>query len=266
MRTSDPARAAAHFLMQQRAQGTRVRELPPDLRPSSRAEGYAIQAAWMAGSSRPLFGWKIAATSVAGQRHINVDGPIAGRLLAETVLQDGAVVPLAGNLMRVAELELAFRMGRDLAPCARPYTVDEAMAAVASLHPAIEIPDSRYEDFCAVGAPQLIADNACAHFFLLGPPATFAWRERDLAAHAVSADVAGKSHHEGHGRNALGDPRVALAWLVNELSGLGLTLRAGEVVTTGTCVVPIQVVPGDRVVADFGDLGRLSVSFRVEVV
>ncbi|MFO1396207.1 MAG: fumarylacetoacetate hydrolase family protein [Burkholderiales bacterium] len=259
----DPAsaRQAAQLLMQHHGQGTRLRELPPALRPSSRAEGYAIQAEWMAGSARPLFGWKIAATSAAGQRHINVDGPIAGRVLAESVVPDGAVVPLAGNQMRVAELELAFRMGADLPPRAQRYGVDEVMAAVATLHPAIEIPDSRYEDFCAVGAPQLIADNACGHRFMLGAAAAFDWRARDLAAHAVAADVAGKSHHEGHGRNALGDPRVALAWLVNELCDLGLTLRAGEVVTTGTCVVPIQVVPGDRVTADFGELGTLAVGF-----
>ena len=102
--------------------------------------------------------------------------------LAESVVPDGAVVPLAGNLMRVAELELAFRMATDLSPRAAPYGVDEVLAAVATLHPAIEIPDSRYEDFCAVGAPQLIADNACGHRFMLGPAATFAWRGRDLAA------------------------------------------------------------------------------------
>lgn len=261
MIASDAARAAAQFLIDQRAHGTRVRELPVGLRPVTRADGYAIQSAWLADGGPPLYGWKIAATSAAGQRHINVDGPIAGRLLAETVVADGAVISLAGNLMRVAELELAFRMGVDLPPRARPYTVDDVLAAAATLHPAIEIPDSRYEDFCAVGAPQLIADNACARYFMLGPAAAFAWRERDLAAHAVAADVEGKSQHEGHGRNALGDPRVALAWLVNELSGLGITLRAGEVVTTGTCVVPIQVVPGDRVAASFGDLGTLSVRF-----
>jgi 2-keto-4-pentenoate hydratase len=135
------------------------------------------------------------------------------------------------------------------------------MAAVATLHPAIEIPDSRFEDFCAVGAPQLIADNACAHRFLLGAPADFAWRARDLAAHAVSATVAGKSRHEGKGSHALGDPRTALAWLASELSGLGIPLRAGEVVTTGTCVTPIPVVPGDLVKASFGDPGPLSVRF-----
>lgn len=257
----ESAAAAADLLLHHWQAGTRLAQLPEALRPRTRAEGYAIQAHWIRRTSAPLFGWKIAATSAAGQRHINVDGPLAGRLLAETVLDDGATVPLAHSLMRVAEVELAFRFGTALAPRATPYPVDEVMAAVDTLHPAIEIPDSRYEDFCAVGAPQLIADDACAHRFILGPAVTGPWRHVDLGAHAVSAEVAGKSRHEGKGANALGDPRVALAWIVNELSGLGLAMQAGEVVTTGTCVTPVPVVPGDEVRASYGEFGELSVRF-----
>ena len=252
---------AAGILWRHWQAGTRIEQLPADVRPATRADGYAIQAHLACRSASALFGWKIAATSEAGQRHINVDGPLAGRLLAERVLADGATVSLARCLMRVAEVELAFRLGADLPPRAQPYGVDEAMAAVATLHPAIEIPDSRYRDFCAVGAPQLIADDACAHLFVLGPPASVPWRDRDLAAHEVSAVVEGKSRHAGRGANVLGDPRIALTWLANELSGLGVGLAAGQVVTTGTCVVPVAVVPGDRFVASFGDFGRLAVTF-----
>ncbi len=252
---------ASGILWRHWQEGTRIGQLPADVRPATREEGYAIQACLERRSASPLFGWKIAATSEAGQRHINVDGPLAGRLLAERVLGDGATVPLADVLMRVAEVELAFRMGADLPPRAQPYRVDDAMAAVATLHPAIEIPDSRYHDFCAVGAPQLIADDACAHLFVLGPPARAPWRDLDLAAHEVSAVVEGKSSHAGKGANVLGDPRVALTWLANELSALGLGLAAGQVVTTGTCIVPASVAPGDRFVASYGAFGRLAVHF-----
>ena len=255
------AAAAADLLERHREAGTRIAELPPGERPRDRAEGYAVQAQVMRHTRSPLYGWKIAATSEAGQRHINVKGPMAGRLLAERVLPDGATLPLAGNLMRVIELELAFRMGRDLAPRSTPYTSDEVLAAVSSLHPALEIPDSRYQDFVAVGEAQLIADNACAHLFILGPAVRSDWRAVDLAAHRVWAEVAGKSTQEGRGANVLGDPRLAMAWIANELSGLGITLAAGEVVTTGTCVVPIPVVPGDRVLAHFGAFGEMSASF-----
>ena len=86
------------------------------MRPTTRSEGYAIQALVEGRSPAPLFGWKIAATSVAGQKHINVDGPLAGRLLREKAFASEAELPLGANHMRVAEPEFAFRMAQDLPP------------------------------------------------------------------------------------------------------------------------------------------------------
>lgn len=254
------AQAASDALFRHWRDGTVLDGLPAAVRPRTRAEGYAAQARLEARSARPLYGWKIAATSAAGQAHINVDGPLAGRLLAEMVSEDGAALPFGANRMRVAEAEFAFRMGRDLPPRAAPYGVDEVVAAVAALHPAIEVPDSRFADFNRAGAPQLIADNACAHQFVLGPATGAAWRTMDLAAHPVRGVVDG-TVAEGRGANALGDPRLALAWLANELSGLGITLAAGQVVTTGTCVVPMPIRPGVEVVADLGILGATTMRF-----
>jgi 2-keto-4-pentenoate hydratase len=71
--------------------------------------------------------------------------------------------------------------------------------------------------------------------------------------------VAGQPPREGRGANVLGDPRVALAWLVNELCGLGLALEAGQVVTTGTCMTPLPIAAGDAIAADFGALGNVRV-------
>src|SRR5687768_1881534 len=254
---TEAAVAASSLLWDCWREGRRLSALPDDIRPRTRQEGYAIQAQLDARSAAPLFGWKIAATSVAGQAHINVDGPLAGRLLGEKAFESGATLPFGANHMRVAEAEFAFRMGRDLAPRADPYRVDEVLDAVATLHPSIEIPDSRFQDFTIVGAPQLIADNACAHLFVLGPEAPARWRDIDLVEHRVIG-VAGSLTREGKGANVLGDPRVALTWLVNELSGLGITLKAGEVVTTGTCLVPLPIAPGVEVTADFGALGRVT--------
>jgi 2-keto-4-pentenoate hydratase len=258
--TESSIREAADLLWACWTTGRRLPHLPEAIRPRTRADGYAIQAHLDARSERPLFGWKIAATSKAGQAHIAVDGPLAGRLLAERVRADGGEVPFgAHSHMRVAEAEFAFRIGRDLPPSGTPYSVTAVLDAVASLHPAIEIPDSRYDDYTLVGAPQLIADNACAHYFVLGPPAAADWRALDLAAHPVVAQV-GSHVREGIGANVLGDPRVALAWLVNELSAVGITVRAGEVVTTGTCIAPPPIEAGDRLAMDFGALGRVTAS------
>jgi 2-keto-4-pentenoate hydratase len=252
------SRIAAEMLWDHWQAGRRLPAIPEDLRPRTREEGYAIQAQFERRSAAPLFGWKIAATSAAGQKHINVNGPLAGRLLAERVFEDGATLPFGANHMRVAEAEFAFRMGRTLEPRNEPYDAADVLAAVDTLHPAIEVPDSRFDDFTIVGAPQLIADNACAHLFVLGPAATARWRDLDLAGHVVSGAVAGKLTREGKGANVLGDPRVALAWLANELSGLGIPLEAGQVVTTGTCIVPLPIEPGARVAMDFGALGKVA--------
>ena len=102
---------------------------------------------------------------------------MAGRLLAERVIADGGICPFGNNHMRVAEIEFAFRMGHTLVPRADAYGVDEVLAAVATLHPSIEIPDSRFDEFERVGAPQLIADNACAHYFVQGPAAPASLRD-----------------------------------------------------------------------------------------
>ena len=237
--------------------GRRMAALPESVRPRSRAEGYDAQAALARHSAEPLFGWKIAATSLAGQQHLNVDGPLAGRLFRDRVFESGAHVPFGANGMCVAEAEFAFRMAVDLPPRREPYRVDDVIDAVATLHPAIEIPDSRFDDVTVVGAAQLVADNACAHYFVLGAATTADWRRMDLAEHAVSGTAGQRETRHGKGANVLGDPRAALTWLVNELSGINVTLRAGEVVTTGTCIVPLPIRPWDRVRANFGELGAV---------
>ena len=219
-------------------------------------------------SGQPAVGWKIAATSVAGQKHINVDGPLAGRLLADRVFSantDAAsAIDLRPNMLRVVEAEFAFRMARALPPrgaAADAYAVDAVMSAVASLHLAIEIPDSRLTDFIDVGAPSLIADLACASWWIVGDAVTVDWCSIDLAAHPVTAYKAGAFAAAGIGSNVLGDPRVALTWLANELCVYGDGLLAGDYVTTGTCVVPVPCAPGDAFVMDFGVLGTISVAF-----
>ncbi len=252
---------AAAMLLQHWRQSTRLAELSAHCRPQTRAEGYAIQAELARQSGQNIVGWKIAATSEAGQRHINVDGPMAGPLLSARARDSGARIALAGNNMKVAEAEFAFRMAEDLPRRASDYSVAEVLAAVASLHPAIEVPDSRYEDFTRVGAAQLIADVACACWFVIGPEVRADWRARDLVQHPVSAWRNGALAGQGSGANVLGDPRAALAWIANELCAHGGGLRAGEVVITGTCVTPVKVGAGDTVKADFGEFGALELGF-----
>ena len=255
------ANGAAELIWQLWNAGEVINDLPFDLKPRTRAQGYAVQAQFAGMSKRPLFGWKVAATSKAGQEHIGVSGPIAGRILAERAFEDGDELVFGANRMRVAEPEFAFCFGKALQPRRIEYTMEDILDAVATLHPSIEVPDSRFDNFATVGEAQLIADNACAHEFVLGPATDTDWRAIDLSQHKASAEVVGGEVHDGIGSNVLGDPREALLWLVKEVMSLGYTIEAGQVVTTGTCAEPLDIEPGNEVIADFGDLGQVSISF-----
>ncbi|MCA0432036.1 MAG: hydratase [Proteobacteria bacterium] len=245
------------FLVDLWKKQARCAGLPAEIQPASRAEAYAAQALMEGQSAKPLSGWKIAATSLAGQKHIGVSGPLAGRYIAERVVSSGDRVPFGRNHMKVAEVEFAFRMAQDLPPRAKAYSEDEVFAAVGTLHPSIEIPDSRFDHFEKVGAEALIADNACADWLAIGQAAPDIWRGMDLAAFSPTGSVVGKGEWKGLGINVLGSPRIAMTWIANELSAIGVTLRKGEIVTTGTCLVPMAIAAGDHVVADYGPLGRI---------
>ncbi len=153
--------------------GAVVESLEGDERPADEREGYAAQAALAAlavAGGDAVIGWKIAATAAAGQTHLAVDGPIAGRLLASRCHRPGDAVSIGPNRFLVAEAEFAFTLGDDLPPREAAYTVDEVLRAVATAHPAIELPDTRFADPTRVGKAQLAADDACADRFVLGEP------------------------------------------------------------------------------------------------
>ena len=258
--TPEQTAEAASILLSNWGATTRIAALPEACRPASREDGYAIAAALAVQSGDAVAGWKIAATSEAGQKHINVDGPLAGRILKGRVLAPGATIPLAGNLMRVAEAEFAFVLGTAMPDRGTPYSREEVMAAVTAMHLTIEVPDSRYEDFTKVGAPSLIADTACAAWLVLGPAVDVEWRDIDLSTHQVTAFRNGAQAAVGSGKAVLGDPRIALTWLVNEVARHGGGVRAGQFVTTGTCVIPVKIESGDTISADYGGLGTIAVA------
>ena len=241
--------------------GTKFAGLDTSLRPRDRTEAYAIQAAIEKYSSESLFGWKIAATSEAGQKHINVDGPMAGRILAETVIPDGGTASMAGNEMRVAEPEFAFRMRVDLPARPTPYTCSRF-----SMRSTRCIRRSRFRiralRISSAPAPRRSLPTMPARICSCsGPPTSADWRALDLVEERPVITLRGQQFI-GHGKNVLGDPRVALTWLANELRQLGVTLKAGRIVTTGTCHPPLPIQSGDFCAVDFGSLGKVSVGFE----
>ena len=250
---------AAGILWRARLDCQRLQSLPDDCRPVNLDDGYAVQDAMAASCGQAAAGWMIAATSEAGQRHIGISEPIGGRLFADFILTDGAVIPALSLLMRVMEAEFAFRMGSNLDPRGSTYSQAEVCEAIADMHIAIEVPDGRFERFAEAGPGQIAADDAYASWFVLGAKVP-AWKDIDLARHPVRVLKNGKVAAEGSGAAVLGDPRIALTWLANDRAKRGIGLKAGDIITTGTCIKPLDVAPGDSIIGDFGILGRVSLN------
>jgi len=230
-------------------------EPPPDLE-----HAYAVQDAMIAAAGLAPAGWKIGATNRAAQHMLNLDGPLSGRLLAPFCFDSPAILPSGDFALRLLEPEIAFRLASDLPPRATRYAPDEVAAAVASAHPALEIPDTRLIAWDTLGAAAFIADNGAAGRFVLGP-AVADWSDRDLGAVRVRLVVDGCTVAQGCGRDVMGGPLHALAWLADHLPARGAQLRAGDLVTTGTCTPIGRAEAGAFVEADFGEFGRVTAHF-----
>lgn len=250
---------AAAIIYKSFIQGDAIDYIKSNLWPNTPEEGYAVQAALLHRmGNEEIKGWKIAATAIAGRTHINVDRPLAGRLIPSMCHPNGALIPFGKNRMAVAEAEFAFTLGRDLPPKKSEYSSSEIAQSIQSVHAGLEIPDSRFKDFTLPGTGGLIADNACAWKFVMGESTGEKFDAANLADHPTSLIINGKTVTSGTGRDALGGPLSALVWISNTLSQMGIGMKAGQFVTTGVTGLPSPISQGDIVCADLGRYGSAS--------
>jgi 2-keto-4-pentenoate hydratase len=239
----------------------RIPGIPNELKPPDTRGAYELQRAlcerWAGQLGGGFAGYKIACTSEIPQRQLGIKEPYFGRLMNAILYDSPAELDASQFFMRVIESEFGFLMSRDLPDGS--YTHDDMVASVAGVVPAIEIVDSRYEDWEKVGAHSLIVDNACHGAWIRG---TLSTTFEDLAEHRARLLVNGSEVTSGKGAAALGHPLKALAWLANALPEYGLSLKKGDWVTTGVVTTLFYAEAGDKMVADFGSLGEVAVSFR----
>lgn len=256
----ESAARAANLLAAAYRRRERLEALPPDLAPGTLAEAYAIQDRLVEAWGGESVGWKLSCTSDVARRTLKADEPCRGRVMAGKVDRSPATLDGGRYFMRLVEPEFGFRLGRDLPPSGAPFDAEAVVDAVDAMIPLIEIVDTAYRDWTAVGVPSLVADNMLSGGLVLGEPAAD-WRREELASREVSLAINGEIVTRGSGGNVLGHPVNALLWLANHLSGMGMGLRAGEVVATGLATGLAYADAGDTAVADFGEFGRVTVAF-----
>jgi len=261
---SQTAADAATCLMEVRRTGNLIDVLPDQLRPQSLDDAYAIQAAYVAqladASGGERIGYKVGATGDAPQKMLELPEPFSGVLLSSFVHDSPATIAADRCFHRIIEIEFAFRMSDDLPAAAAPYDDTAVMAAVGSTILAIEVVDLRYAGAMKAGGLHVIADGGGLGHWIKGPEIGDVGGI-DFDDYAVELCINGDAVQQGNSANVLGSPINSLAWLANTLCARGGGLRAGDLVTTGSCIPPTPVSAGDDVVADFGALGQVQVIF-----
>jgi len=264
-RTAEPRieRAGAWLYQAHRARD-RFSPLPADLAPRSVADAYAIQSEYVgmrAAALGQVTGYKIALSTATMRATVGLDDSIAGDMLDKTIRRGSASVRAADYVRLLVEFEIAIEVAEDLPAIGAPYNRERVAQAVAALMPALELADDRNADYAILQANplMLIADNAWNEGAVLGDPVRD-WQGIDLAGLRGVATINGRNAGEGHGRDVMGHPFEALAWVANNLASRGLGLWRGDVVITGSLVSTKFPSPGDRVRFEAGALGAVELA------
>lgn len=205
-----------------------------------------------------LIGKKIGLTSEAVQTQLGVDQPDFGMLFDDMEVLNGGAVSMSELMQPKAEAEIAFVLAEDLDD--DRLTVMDLIAAIDYAVPAIEIVGSRIRDW-DIKITDTVADNASASHFVIGHrPRTL--DEFDMVSTQMSMTKNGTVVSEGSGAACLGSPLNATLWLAKKMVELGSPLQAGELILSGAVGPMTNVVAGDKLVASFEGLGKVSISFR----
>jgi len=237
------------------AEGREVPQISND-RAFTVEEGYAIQALSLArryGRGEKRVGVKMGLTSRAKMLQVGVEDVIWGRLTDAMRVEEGGRVSLSRYAHPRVEPELAFLMK---APLAGEVSNVEAMAAVAAVAPAMEIIDSRYQNF-KFTLPDVVADNSSSSGFVLG---NWAAPSIEFSNLGLVMEVDGRPVQVGSTAAILGHPIRSLVAAARMLARWGESLKPGDIVLAGGATAAHPLAAGMHIRTEFQSLGAVSFS------
>jgi len=233
-------------------------ETEPDI---AIADAYRIQLRMierrLAERNERVIGKKIGVTSQVVMDMLKVDQPDFGHLTSGMVYGDGAAIDADILIAPKAEGEIAFVLKHDL--IGPGVTNADVLRATEYVLPCFEIVDSRIRDW-KIRIQDTVADNASSGVFVLGDAAIDP-RKIDLSVVGMTLEKNGEIVATGAGAAALGHPVNAVTWLANTLGQLGMGLKAGEVILSGSLAAMVPVQAGDNLRMTLGGVGSASVRF-----
>ena len=195
-----------------------------------------------------LVGYKMGFTSHAKMKQMGVDDLIWGRLTDAMIIEQGNSINLDDYVHPRAEPEVAFKLK---APLAGVVTKEEALAAVESVAPAIEVIDSRYQNF-KFSLADVIADNCSSTGFVIG-----SWlpADTDIAALDMQLKVNDETQTQGLSSEILDHPLNSLVEAARCVAQYGETLQPGQIVLAGAATAAIALERGQDISAEVESMG-----------
>lgn len=205
-----------------------------------------------------VIGKKIGVTSKAVQDMLNVHQPDFGFLTNSMAFSEGQEMPISQQLIQPkAEGELAFILKKDL--LGPGVTNADVLDATDYVVPCFEVIDSRIENW-NIKIEDTVADNASCGLFVLGDGGVDP-HKIDLTTCNMVVEKNGVVISTGVGSAAMGDPVNCVTWLANTLGKYGISLKAGEVILSGSLVPLEPVQAGDHMSVSVAGIGSASVRF-----
>ncbi|WP_087974912.1 2-keto-4-pentenoate hydratase [Oceanobacillus rekensis] len=205
-----------------------------------------------------IVGKKIGATSKAIQNMFGVEQPDYGHLLDDMMFVEGETISLKDYIQPKVEFEVAFKLKKDLK--GPNVTIMDVMEATDYIAPAIEIIDSRIDDW-KIKFEDTVADNGSSAAAIIGGKPT-KLDGIDLTHIGMVAYKNGEMIDSGAGAAVLGNPLRSVAWLANSLGKYDVSLKAGEVVLSGALTAAVEIEDQDTFTAEFNHIGSISVTFK----
>jgi len=246
-------------LMEKRA----ITRLTKDRPGLSIDDGYTIQDLGLGLRIRRgerIVGMKMGMTSRAKMLQMSIDSPIYGVLTDAMHAQEAGILSLQGKIHPRIEPEIAFLLGKDLEG---PVSPAQALQACSGICAALEIIDSRFENFDFT-LPDVVADNCSASGFVLGTVVKRPTEKFDLSNLGIVMEVNQKAVQFGSSAAILGHPARSLAELAKMLSAKGQILKAGSIVLAGGATAAVPFLPGDTVRVNIQNLGCATITASKE--
>ena len=192
-------------------------------------------------------------TSRAKMLQVGVDEVAWGRLTDAMLLEEGSTLPRSRYVHPRIEPEVAFLMK---APLAGRVTAAQALAAVEAVAPAMEVIDSRYENF-KFALIDVIADNTSSSGLVVG-----GWCDpyQDLSNLGVIVESNGDVVEVGSTAAILGHPIRSLVAAARLIAEGGETINAGDIVMAGGITAAPTLVPGQTIRTTVQNLGSVSIT------